>query len=284
MNVLMEAKELMGKLDDPGVKVVDCRFLLGSPEHGSSLYKIGHIPGAVYFDLEKDLSGLPGKHGGRHPLPSMEEFAEKLGACGIDRSQTVVAYDTGELAFASRLYWMMKYAGHDEVYILQGGFKTWEEGGYPISAERSVYPSVTYDLSIQDSLLTNYEAVKAFVNGREEFTLIDSRDSIRYEGIEEKIDHAAGHIPGAVNKLWHHSIMDGAFKSGEELKELFRDVNKDQKVVVYCGSGVTAAPNFIALKLAGFKDVSLYAGSFSDYISYSGNRVAGKEGEMKISL
>ncbi|PLT28389.1 sulfurtransferase [Peribacillus deserti] len=273
MKFFMETKELFDKLNDPGIRIADCRFTLGNPDQGESAYKLGHIPGSVYFHLERDLSGEVKEHGGRHPLPDMKLFAEKLKKAGIGNEETLVVYDDGDYAFASRFYWMMKYAGHENVYLLSGGYQAWVQAGYPITSVIPKNEDKEYALDLKEDLLTDYITIKQFTENKAEFVLIDSREEKRYLGIEEKIDKAAGHIPGAINKVWMDGIANGRFKSAEEQLARFSDIDKDQKVVVYCGSGVTAAPNYLALKMAGYENVSVYIGSFSDYISYEGNSI-----------
>ncbi|MBM7692579.1 thiosulfate/3-mercaptopyruvate sulfurtransferase [Peribacillus deserti] len=273
MKFLMEIEELFENLDQSEIRVVDCRFTLGHRDQGESAYRLSHIPGAVYFHLEKDLSGEVKDHGGRHPLPEMRKFAEKLKTAGIGNNDTLVVYDGGDYAFASRFYWMMKYAGHEKVYLLNGGYHAWVQAGYPVTSAVPQYAAKEFTLDLQEDLLTNYETIKQFTEKKAELILIDSREEKRFRGEEEKIDKASGHIPGAINKVWLDAIANNRFKSAEEQKDRFRGIDKNQKIVVYCGSGVTAAPNYIALKMAGYQYVSVYIGSFSDYISYEGNPI-----------
>ncbi len=260
--------------------IVDCRYTLGQPNVGREAYAAGHIPGAVYLDLEQDLSGPKSGHGGRHPLPDLGAFTLMLGKIGIDDTAKVVVYDDQGGAMASRFWWMLHFLGHINVFILDGGFSQWKTAGYPIDnliqpiyaranpQERSFKPRV------QNHLLVSMDDVKARL-GSNETVLIDSREERRYLGLEEPIDAVAGHIPGAINAFWKDSLnASGQWKTSEEQQERFASLPADKELIVYCGSGVTATPNFVALKEAGFENVKLYAGSWSDWISYAENPVA----------
>ncbi|MEH7224099.1 sulfurtransferase [Bacillus sp. JJ1566] len=270
---------LVEQLHNKDVKIVDCRFALGNPTEGEQLYQESHIPGAFYFDLEKQLSAPVSVHGGRHPLPNMELLKREIEKVGIDNSKTVVVYDGGEGQFASRFWWLLTYLGHNKVYVLNEGFRGWGEAGYPTSKEVPEVESATFEVHIRESMLASYEEIKDIVDQKKQSPiLIDSRDESRYLGEVEPIDRIAGHIPGAVNKCWAESLEQGVFKNSEEQKKRFADLNNEDEIIVYCGSGVTATPNFIALKMAGFKNVRLYAGSYSDWVSYEENPVVkGKE-------
>jgi thiosulfate/3-mercaptopyruvate sulfurtransferase len=260
--------------------IVDCRYVLGQPNAGRQAYVQEHIPGAVYLDLEQDLSGPKSAHGGRHPLPDLGAFTLMLGKIGIDDTAKVVVYDDQGGAMASRFWWMLHFLGHPNVHILDGGFSKWKAAGYatdnltkPIFArenprERSFKPHV------QSHLLVSMNDVKSKL-GQKDTVLIDSREERRYLGLEEPIDPAAGHIPGAINAFWKESLNEaGQWKNSEEQAERFKHIPADKELIVYCGSGVTACPNFVALKEAGFENVKLYAGSWSDWVSYKNNPIA----------
>ncbi|MEH7382068.1 sulfurtransferase [Bacillus sp. JJ1533] len=279
MDFVVNKVWLFEHLQNKDVKIVDCRFELGNPTKGQQLYQDSHIPGAFYFDLEQQLSGSVSKHGGRHPLPGVEQFRQEVERAGIDNSKTVIAYDGGEGQFASRFWWLLTYLGHDKVYVLNEGFNGWIGAGYPTSKEAPKVEATSFKVNIHEEMLASYEEVKEIVNQRKKSPiLIDSRDESRYLGKVEPIDRIAGHIPGAINKCWVEGMIQGSFKNSEDQKQRFADLNKEDEIIVYCGSGVTATPNFIALKMAGFKNVRLYAGSYSDWVSYEENPVAkGKE-------
>ncbi|CAM3892975.1 sulfurtransferase [Mesobacillus zeae] len=277
MTNLVKPEWLAERLNEQSVRVVDCRFSLADHHAGRIDYLQGHIPGAVHFDMEKDLSGAAEKHGGRHPLPNMESFREKLEKNGIGNDTIVVAYDNGGEAFASRLWWMLKYAGHEKVYVLNGGFSAWCKAGKVTETEIPSYKETSFTPRINQGIAADLYEVKHAVEHRDSI-LVDSREEKRYLGIEEPIDQKAGHIPGALNMPWAGAFEQGIFKSAEEQAKRFSEYDKNRSIVVYCGSGITATPNFLALKEAGFKNVKLYTGSFSDWISHKDNIIStGKE-------
>ncbi|WP_342614089.1 sulfurtransferase [Peribacillus frigoritolerans] len=274
MSLIIEKEELLPKLNSQEIRICDCRFQLGSPDTGYNEYKQDHISGAVYFDLEKDLSGQVQEHGGRHPLPDLETFKNKLESNGITNDMVLIAYDGGEGSFASRFAWLLSYLGHRKVYVLNGGFRAWRDEGYPIDSNQTKYMPSEYHIDLNDSVFASFQTVKDYTMNRpDDIVLMDSRESKRYEGIEEPIDKKAGHIPGAVNKVWTNVLENGYFKKKEDLQSNFSGIGKDKEIIVYCGSGVTASPNYIALKEAGFKDVKIYIGSYSDWISYDDNPI-----------
>ena len=279
MNFTVNKEWLVKQLENPEVKIVDCRFELGKPEEGEQQYETSHIPGAFYFDLEKQLSSPVAKHGGRHPLPDIEQFRSEIENAGIDHTKKVVAYDSGEGQFASRFWWLLTYIGHENVYVLNEGFKGWIEAGYPTSKDVPKAKAATFEVNLQKEMLASYEDVREIVrNKRNSPVLVDSRDEARYLGEVEPIDRVPGHIPGAINKFWAEGMEKGSFKAQAEQQKRFAELDKEEPIIVYCGSGVTATPNYMALKMAGYQNVKLYAGSYSDWVSYEENPVAkGKE-------
>ncbi|MDQ0272061.1 sulfurtransferase [Cytobacillus purgationiresistens] len=274
MKNLVDADWLFEHLTDENVRIADCRFNLAASEEGKTLYLKGHIPGSIYFHLEKNLSGPVSEHGGRHPLPDADRLAEALENAGINNDTTIIAYDGGENSFASRFWWLLKFLGHDKVYVLDGGYQDWTAKGYPIDSALPSYSAATYKVRINEGIMASHDEVKKIsLNEDSRAVLIDSREEKRYLGIIEPIDKKAGHIPGAVNKVWTESLSEGKFKTAEALANRFSEFDKDRPLIVYCGSGVTASPNFLALKEAGYKNVKLYPGSFSDWISYDENPI-----------
>ena len=275
MRNVVAMKWLLARLYEENQVIVDCRFQLGKPNAGREAYEAAHIPGAVYLDLERDLSGPVGEHGGRHPLPDISELADKLGALGIDSSVRVVAYDDQGGAMASRLWWLLRYMGHENVAVMDQGFTAWKDAGFPVTDAAPAVPiPKTFVPKLQDGMLADVEDVRRAVHGGAA-VLIDSREGPRYRGEVEPLDRVAGHIPGARNRFWKEALAaDGAWKNAEEQRARFADLQQDDRIIVYCGSGVTACPNVLALEEAGFRNVRLYAGSWSDWISYEGNAVA----------
>lgn len=254
--------------------IVDVRFHLTSREQGRNEYLAGHIPGAFYLDLDSDLSGEIGEHGGRHPLPDVEKIAKTLGGIGIRPNSTVIAYDDHGGMFASRFWWQLHYLGHDSIHILDGGYQNWLKSGFEASIEIPKAEPVEYIPSLREEELVDVNGVRARI-GNSASVLVDSRDHSRYAGENEPLDHKAGHIPGAVNYFWKNVIDDeGKWKSADGLNENYAALDKTKEIIVYCGSGVSACPNVIGLKQAGFQNVKLYAGSWSDWISYPENKIA----------
>ncbi|NRD80513.1 sulfurtransferase [Bacillus sp. BRMEA1] len=256
------------------VRIIDCRFSLAAPEKGYQEYLLGHLPGAVYFDLEKDLSSPVGKHGGRHPLPDLGDLQHKLENAGIGETTVVVAYDGGEGSYAARFWWLLHYLGHEKVFVLNGGFNEWVNANFPITKDIPFLPKQTFQTKVRSEIIADISEVKEAAEGKtDQVILIDSREEKRYLGIEEPIDKKAGHIPGAINKPWMDGLRNGRYKTVEEQKNRFMDLVPEKQIIVYCGSGVTAIPNFLSLKDAGYDKVKLYIGSFSDWISYEENKI-----------
>jgi thiosulfate/3-mercaptopyruvate sulfurtransferase len=270
---VVSAEWLTEHLGDAQVAIVDCRFSLMQPELGQQQYKSGHIPGAYYLDLNQDLADPVGKHGGRHPLPDLATLSQKLERMGIysipgKEPTLVVAYDDSRQAFASRLWWLLRYLGHDRVAVLDGGFPGWTASGYPVT---DVVPAAKPGQFIPRPRLdqvVNIEQVKT----RKDLpgvALVDSRESDRYRGEREPIDPIAGHIPGAVNYPWQTVTNEqGYLHPATEQRQRWANLEQAEEILVYCGSGVTACVNLLSLELAGIHSGKLYAGSWSDWCSY----------------
>jgi len=271
---LVTAAWLAEHLSDPSVIVADCRFDLAQPGAGVLHYRRGHIPGAVYLDLESDLSGPKQAHGGRHPLPDIQAFSQKMGALGIDAGVTVVAYDAQQGSNAARLWWMLRYLGHGWVKVLDGGWTAWVGGGHPVTAALPVPTPRAFAPRARPELLVELEELRR--RRREGVRLIDSRAPERYRGEVEPLDPVAGHIPGAGNLPWTENVDErGKLKPVPALAERLGGLRGDEKPpVVYCGSGVTACVNLLAMEEAGIRGAVLYLGGWSDWCSYAENPVA----------
>ncbi|MBI1744737.1 sulfurtransferase [Candidatus Acetothermia bacterium] len=266
MNNLIAYQRLHEQLNDPNVAIIDCRFTLGKPDQGLNEYRAGHIPGALYFDLEQDLSGPKQKHGGRHPLPSVDSLVYLFSNAGIDEDVLVVAYDDQEMAMAAHLWWLLRYLGHEKVAVLDGGLNAWKAAGLPITDKIVYRPARRFIPKLQSQMLVEIEQVK---NRSKSTALLDSRAGERYRGERETLDPKAGHIPGALHYFYKENLhQDGTMKSPEELKKRFATLSQTSEVIAYCGSGVTACVNLLALYQAGRTDAKLYAGSWSDWCSY----------------
>jgi thiosulfate/3-mercaptopyruvate sulfurtransferase len=255
------------------VTIIDCRFSLADAQLGRQQYQTSHIPGAYYLDLNQDLSSAVEEHGGRHPLPNPTELGTKLAKIGVEFQKTlVVAYDDSRLAFASRLWWLLRYLGHEQVAVLDGGFAGWVNGGYSVTDVIPTGKTASFIPQVQPQMVVDMIEVKNRQNSTE-VILVDSRESDRYHGIHEPIDRIAGHIPGAVNYPWQDVTDNSGFVVSPELqRQRWQDVENSPEIMVYCGSGVTACVNLLALDLAGISAGKLYAGSWSDWISYTENR------------
>jgi len=257
--------------------IIDCRFHLPAPDKGLEEYKEHHIPGAHYLHLNKDLSSTVGTHGGRHPLPDFQELHSKLEDIGVHDGGKVLIYDDQNGAMATRLWFLLKVLGHEDVWVMDGGYSEWMKQGYPVTGEVPSHEKRgTFIFKFEEDLLTDMEQVKSQLPAFESGSayLLDAREPNRYLGIEEPIDKVAGHIPGAINFFWMENVENGKWKETEELKERFSSLDHSKEVVVYCGSGVTACPMFLALKEAGYEKVKLYTGSWSDWISYTDNPIS----------
>jgi len=268
----------------PAPVILDCRFDLADPTRGAALYAESHIPGAQYVDLNRDLSSPVEKHGGRHPLPSVAAAQLLFRRLGVSESTTVIVYDERH-AYAARCWWLLRYLGHDNVRILNGGFSAWTNAGNMVSsgAIASVVPRPLGDFTAKPRahLLWNYAQVATVVDDEDSRAIfIDSREAERYRGEREPIDTVAGHIPGALNAPWVDAISaDGTLLPPSTQKSrwtalLAQHAPGEKPAAVYCGSGVTACANILSLHLAGYGDIPLYAGSWSDWISYEDAPIA----------
>ncbi len=268
-NLIVSPEWLAANSQNPQVVIIDCRFSLADPESGQKQYQESHVPAAFYLDLNRDLASSVGKHGGRHPLPNIGELGDKLSAIGINSTETlVVIYDDSRLAFAARLWWLLRYMGHSKVALLNGGFSAWKAAGYPVTNTLPKPREGKFVAQLQQDLAVDIEAVKE----RKDLpgaVLVDSRESERYAGLREPIDPIAGHIPGAVNYSWQEVTDEtGKVRSTSEQKQRWTELEKAAEIIVYCGSGVTACVNLLSLEIAGIPDAKLYVGSWSDWCSY----------------
>ena len=262
--MLVEAEAL---LREPDAVVFDCRFSLADPEEGRRAYQSGHVPGAFYLHLDEDLSGKKSAHGGRHPLPDPLQFAALLAAHGVGRETKVIAYDDSRFAFAARLWWMMRALGYRAPRLLNGGLRAYRAAGGQLErGSPTPEPCATPDVTVFQGACDVHGLREALGTGA---VLVDARESARYAGEEEPVDPVAGHIPGAVNRPWQGVTTDkGKARNRGDLRAHWGDLRDADKLIVYCGSGVTACVNLFSLALLGRNDDVLYAGSWSDWCSY----------------
>lgn len=271
---LVPAATLRDHLVDPEWCVVDCRFSLADSEAGRRDFGAAHIPGAVYAHLDDDLSGdiVPGVTG-RHPLPPVAEFTRFLSRLGIGPDTQVVAYDDAGGAFAARMWWMCRWLGHENVAVLDGGWVAWLAAGYPLTSSIDMRPAAEFVPRVQHQLLASARDVETALDDPGS-ALVDARDPQRYRGDVEPIDPVAGHIPGAFNVPYKGNVDEkGDFRPADELQERYAEVSA-LKPIVYCGSGVTAAHDVLAMVHAGLPMPRLYAGSWSEWITVPERPVA----------
>ncbi|MCO7571553.1 sulfurtransferase [Pseudomonas chlororaphis] len=267
------------KKQQPGLVILDCRFALEDPDYGQRSYADGHIAGAHFADLNRDLSG-PVIKGvtGRHPLPAPAQLLARLQAWGIDNDSEIVLYDDGPGAFAARAWWLLAWLGkRDGVFILDGGLKAWHAAGLPLSLDAPEAVAGQFTGQPDHSLLLDAEHLRQRL-GQADLTLLDARGLPRFRGEVEPIDPVAGHIPGAQCAAFTDNLdSDGRFLPAQQLKQRFAEKlagRSPEHLVAYCGSGVTACHNLFALCLAGYPLARLYAGSWSEWITDAQRPVA----------
>lgn len=267
---LISAQELSNLLNTASnVVVCDCRFELSNPQQGVNLYNAGHIPGARHVDLDQVLSTKGAAGDGRHPLPAREHFAQAMAAIGISDDTHVVCYDANDSMFAARLWWMLRWIGHDNVSVLDGGLLLWGQAGFPVTTEPPE-PAREGRLSVRDSLTktVGFEDVLANIDSAERL-VVDARSPDRFRGENETLDPVGGHIPGAANRFFKDNLQpSGAFKDADTLRRELADSMNGQapeRVISQCGSGVTACHNLLAMEVAGLSGAALYPGSWSQW-------------------
>ncbi len=260
-------KDLLKKPKNQTV-IIDCRFSLADTELGERQYQQGHIPGAYYFHLDRDLSGPRLQHGGRHPLPDPDRLADKLSTAGVNALTPVVIYDDSRFGFAARAWWLLRYLGHDNVAVLDGGYQAWVDAGQAIDKRTPPAKTGRFVPHVREDWILSMDAIRNDRNSATpQLTLIDSREAKRYQGLEEPIDPIAGHIPGALNFPWQEATDEQGFAIPLSAHRTRWQTQQGQTLAVYCGSGVTACANLLSLTLAGIP-AKLYPGSWSDWCSY----------------
>lgn len=279
MSHLISVNRLRSRLENKqnNTIIIDVRFQLNDPDAGRKAYLENHLPGAVYLDLNKDLSGKVEKHGGSHPLPDMELFKNKIGNLGVDRDTSVIIYDQANDMFAARLWWLLDNMGLEKIYVLDGGYEGWLEAGNEVTEEVPKLEKKQLQAVFRKNSMVDIDELKERLSNNTAI-LIDSRSKDRYLGKTEPLYGKSGHIPGAKSFFWKDVLnKDGSWKRKEALENHFASLPKTQEIIVSCGSGVSACPNVLALKTAGYENVKLYPGSFSDWISYEDNKVEKRE-------
>jgi thiosulfate/3-mercaptopyruvate sulfurtransferase len=274
--LLVTAEELIA---NPQWRIFDCRHSLANPDYGMQAYAQEHIPGAQFLHLDKDLSGPCSGKNGRHPLPDVATFAARMGACGIGATTQVVAYDNEGGMYAARLWWLLRWLGHDLVAVLDGGLAAWKQAALPTNSALPALTKSTFTPRPQhDMLVTVADVVNNLRSIGNDTQIIDARSPERFAGQNETLDPVGGHIPGAVNHFFSRNLDEyGRFRKAAELREDFLQVLNSQlaqNVVHQCGSGVTACHNLLAMEIAGLSGSKLYAGSWSEWCADPARPVA----------
>jgi len=274
---LVSAEALKEEFESPQLAIVDCRFDLREPAAGERAFALGHVAGAVYAHLERDLSDLSRSGRGRHPLPDAERFCATLGRWGVSPSHQVVAYDGRDGAMAARLWWMLRMLGHTRVAVLEGGLDAWLRIGGRMEAGSARVRPATYKARFNVRKIVSTAVLAARLANRGT-TLIDARARERFRGELEPLDPVAGHVPGALNRPYIENLReDGHFKPASALHGEYERLlagRDPADVVLMCGSGVTACHNLLAMEHAGLRGASVYAGSWSEWCGDPGRPVA----------
>lgn len=261
---LMDVSTFLGRLQDPDVRVVDARFDLSDPPAGRRAYRAGHVPGAVFLDLDEDLASAPARPGGRHPLPDMGRFTRTLGSRGVGDGHDVIVLDDVGTMYAARAWWLLRYAGHQAVWVLDGGYQAYLAAGGVLSTELPEHEPSSFSFSPNRGMIADADYVRRHIGDPRVLT-IDARAPERYRGEVEPLDPKAGHVPGAINRYYEENLVGGRFAEPGRLRARFADALAYAEVVHYCGSGVSAAHNVLAMERAGLPGGRLYTGSWSDW-------------------
>lgn len=276
-STLIDPATLARRLNDPNWVIVDTRFDLADPAKGEQQYLERHIPGARYAHLDRDLSGEKTGRSGRHPLPTPDRMRERFSALGIAPGKQVVAYDADNGMYASRLWWMLRFMGHDAVAVLDGGLARWVREGHPTRADREQWQPATFTGEQRKDWRLDVSQVLAGL-GDPSRVLVDARAEGRFRGEGETIDKVAGHIPGARSYFFQRNLTDDkTFKTPDELRQQWRSLlgaRPPRDVVMYCGSGVTACHNLLAMEHAGLEGARLFPGSWSEWSADSSRPIA----------
>jgi len=267
---LIDASELYRRLNDSDPRVIDCRFNLMQPEAGQQAWLAGHIPGSVYADLDQDLAAPVSPQSGRHPLPEVTTACETFSRMGIDSNTTVVVYDAGNGGIAARAWWLLRWLGHTDVALLDGGLEAWQRAGYALeSGEITVEPR-TFEGIANDALVLTTADIVASGDSIDELNIVDARDAARFTGEVEPIDAVAGHIPGTRNLPFAGALdANNRWNSRQELAKWWVRELGEQPAGGYgvmCGSGVTACHLVLSACLAGLSEPRVYIGSWSEWI------------------
>lgn len=274
---LISVKTLAENLDNPAFRIVDCRFSLMKPDQGQKDHASGHIPGASYANLDTDLAAPISAGSGRHPLPDVAAFVATLQHWGISNDTQVVVYDDAGGAVASRLWWMLRWLGHRNVALLDGGFAAWMRADGAVSRQHTPWPVGSFSGSGASEMVWTAAQIESWLAADNAFTLVDARAVTRFVGEHEPIDPVAGHVPGAVNLPFTDALHeDGTWRSADEIKACWAGIGEipaETPWGVMCGSGVTACHLALSASIAGFSDPCLYVGSWSEWLQDSARSI-----------
>ena len=273
---LVSTAELAALMGDPSLVIVDTRHDLMNPTLGAEAYAVAHIPGAIYLSIDADMSSPKTGSNGRHPLPTAAAFAATLAARGIGNTSKVVVYDQGSTMFVGRLWWMLRWVGHDNVFVLDGGMAQWLKEGRATETTAAIRPATTFVASPREAMRLTVEQTQSALS-QPERRILDARAAERYRGEVEPVDPVAGHIPGAVNRAFANNLRDGVYKPAAELRTEFSALlagRNPEDLIHQCGSGVSALSNMIAMEHAGLLGSKLYAGSWSEWCADASRPVA----------
>lgn len=279
-STLVSCEELAAHLDEPEWRIFDCRHRLADTGYGEQAYAKGHLPGAFFLHMDRDLSGPMTGRNGRHPLPDPQLLARKLAAAGVGRETQVVVYDDDGGMYAARLWWLLRWLGHDRVALLDGGINRWIAQGRRLSTERPESAPSVFEIEKRDWVATADEVMARLDESelKGEFCLVDARAPDRFRGENETMDPVGGHIPGARNRFFRDNLdADGCFRPAAELRQEFLGILagvEPSRAVMQCGSGVTACHNLLAMEIAGLCGARLYAGSWSEWCADPARPVA----------
>ena len=268
---LIDTGNLARLIEAGEVLVCDCRFDLSDVQAGRRAYLDGHIPTAVYVDLDHDLSAESNGRNGRHPLPDAQAFAARMAELGLSKGKQVVSYDSSGGYYASRLWWMLRWIGHGQVAVLDGGFAAWLDAGLELRRGQEQAAPGTFEAPVEPAMpVSDVHAIETNLDSGE-LLVVDARTAERFAGEPHPLDTASGHIPGAGNRFWHKNLDgSGRFKPADQLAQEFSELLDGRpagEVVHQCGSGVTATHNLLAMEVAGLSGSRLYPGSWSEWTS-----------------
>jgi thiosulfate/3-mercaptopyruvate sulfurtransferase len=274
---IISAENLIKNINNKEFIIFDCRCDIKETSYGIDQYTEGHIPNAVFVDIDTDLADKKTSTSGRHPLPDPKILTEKLCNWGMSNTKQVVIYDDAGGAFASRMWWILRWLGHEKTALLNGGLGAYMAAGGKLTSEIKAHENALFDITIDDAMHVTLKEVED-AQYRMDKLIIDARSKERYLGIKDMVDPIAGHVPGAISyPLGNNLDKRGCFKSSEELKLQFSKILGDIKtegIISMCGSGITACHNILAMEIAGIKNVRLYVGSWSEWITDKNRPIA----------